>query len=151
MKQQVSLREANQHFSRYIEAVEKGARIVLSPADRVYLDMKYDADTALGYDWAGFVEVEDAYDWDPATLIAGVSEADVLGVEAPLWTETLMDIGDVEIMTFPRLPAIAEVAWSRSDRRTWDEFRTRLAAQAQRWAAMEIGRASCRERVWIPV
>ena len=124
--------------ARAVEAVEKGARIVLSPADRVYLDMKYDADTALGYDWAGFVEVEDAYDWDPATLIAGVSEADVLGVEAPLWTETLMDIGDVEIMTFPRLPAIAEVAWSRSDRRTWDEFRTRLAAQAQRWVAMDV-------------
>ncbi len=78
--------------ARAVEAVEKGARIVLSPADRVYLDMKYDADTALGYDWAGYVEVEDAYDWDPATLIAGVSEADVLGVEAPLWTETLTDI-----------------------------------------------------------
>ena len=37
----------------------------MSPADRVYLDMKYDADTPLGLDWAGHVEVRDSYDWDP--------------------------------------------------------------------------------------
>jgi hexosaminidase len=39
-------------------------------------------------------------------------------------------------MTFPRLPAIAEVAWSPADRREWEDFRFRLAAQAPRWEAM---------------
>jgi hexosaminidase len=122
--------------ARLLEAVRTGAQVLLSPADRTYLDMKYDAQTALGTDWAGCVEVRDAYEWDPATAIGGVTEADVIGVEAALWTETVADVDDVEFMTFPRLPAIAEVAWSPEDRREWEDFRLRLAAQASRWEAM---------------
>ena len=121
-----------------VEAVRRGAQVILSPADRAYLDMKYDGSTELGYDWAGYVDVRDAYDWDPATLIDGVEEADVLGVEAALWTETVAEIGDVETMAYPRLPAIAEVAWSPSGRRGWADFRLRLAAQETWWAAMGI-------------
>src|SRR5690606_15175728 len=54
------------------EAVRQGARLVLSPGNRAYLDMKYAADTPLGKDWAGFVEVRDAYDWDPGAYLADV-------------------------------------------------------------------------------
>jgi hexosaminidase len=124
--------------ARLLEAVRTGAHVLLSPADRTYLDMKYDARTAVGNDWAGCVEVRDAYEWDPATTIEGVNEADVIGVEAALWTETVADIGAVEFMTYPRLPAIAEVAWSPEKRRTWKDFRLRLAAQAPRWEAMAV-------------
>jgi N-acetyl-beta-hexosaminidase len=42
----------------------------------------------------------------PARLLPG-SGADVLGVEAALWTETVADIAAAEYMTLPRLPAIA--------------------------------------------
>jgi hexosaminidase len=49
-------------------AAARGNRIVLSPANRVYLDMKYDPHTALGLSWAGYVPVPDAYDWDPGSL-----------------------------------------------------------------------------------
>jgi hexosaminidase len=41
-------------------------------------------------------------------------------------------------MTYPRLSAIAEVAWSPEKRRTWKDFRLRLAAQAPRWEAMAV-------------
>jgi len=119
-------------------AVAQGARLVLSPADRVYLDMKYDAATPLGFEWAGHVEVRDSYDWDPATLVDGVGEADVAGVEAPLWSETLRTLADVETMLFPRLCAVAEVAWTPQDRRHWDDFRVRLAAEAPRWDAAGV-------------
>ena len=83
------------------------------PGDRVYLDMKYDAATPLGLEWAGHVEVRDSYDWDPATLVDGRGGGRRSpGVEAPLWTETLRTMEDVETMLFPRLCAVAEVAWS---------------------------------------
>jgi len=114
-------------------AVAQGARLVMSPADRVYLDMKYDAATPLGQEWAGHVEVRDSYDWDPATLVDAVGEDAILGVEAPLWTETLRTFGDVETMLFPRLCAVAEVAWTPQERRDWDDFRSRLASQAPQW------------------
>ena len=109
-----------------------------SPANRAYLDMKYDKTTALGLDWAARIEARDAYEWDPASLWSGVSETSILDVEAPLWSETTTNIRDVEFLAFPRLAEIAEVGWSRADRRSWDEFKVRLAAQAPRWTALGI-------------
>lgn len=120
-----------------LRAVQQGVPLVLSPAAKVYLDMKYDADTTLGLKWAGYVEVRDAYDWDPATLFEGVGEGDVLGIEAPLWSETLVTMADIEVMAFPRLPGIAEVGWSPAGR-VWEEYRGRLAAHAARWTAMGV-------------
>ena len=51
-----------------LQAVEQGAKVIVSPASRTYLDMKYDADTPLGLQWAGLVDVRDAYDWEPTEL-----------------------------------------------------------------------------------
>jgi hexosaminidase len=119
-------------------AAQQGAQLVMSPADRVYLDMKYDADTPLGLDWAGHVEVRDSYDWDPATLVDGVGEEAILGVEAPLWTETITTLREVETMLLPRLCAVAEVGWSPAGARDWEDFRARLAAEGRRWDAAGI-------------
>ncbi|MDQ1714842.1 MAG: hexosaminidase, partial [Frankiaceae bacterium] len=69
--------------------------------------------------------------------IPGAAAGSVLGVEAPLWSETLTTIADVEAMAFPRLPAIAETGWSTAGR-DWELFRVRLAAQAPRWDVMGI-------------
>jgi len=69
-------------------AVLQGAKVIMSPASKAYLDMKYDPSTPLGQDWAGYIAVKEAYTWDPASQVAGVLESDVLGLEAPLWTET---------------------------------------------------------------
>jgi len=44
----------------------------------------------------------------------------------------------VEYMAFPRLPGAAEIAWSPAAARKWEEYRTRLGAQAQRWSALGI-------------
>jgi hexosaminidase len=116
-------------------AVRQGVKLVMSPANRVYLDMKYTEATPLGQDWAGLIEVRDSYSWDPATLVDGVTERDVLGVEAPLWSETLVTPADVEYMAFPRLPSVAEIDWSPQSGRSWESFRLRLAAQGPRWDA----------------
>jgi hexosaminidase len=115
-----------------------GTKLILSPANRIYLDMKYDKTTVLGLNWAGFVDVQVPYEWDPATLLPRVPENAVLGVEAPIWSETLATIDDVESMAFPRLAAVSEVAWSSQRARRWDEFRARLGGQAPRWTALGI-------------
>ena len=113
-------------------------KLILSPANRIYLDMKYHEDTVLGLNWAGNVDVPVAYEWNPATLLPGVPETAILGVEAPIWSETLATMDDLEYMAFPRLAGVAEVAWSPQEGRQWTEFRTRLGAQAPRWTALGI-------------
>jgi len=118
------------------QAAAQGAKVILSPATRAYLDMKYDASTPLGLEWAGHVDVPDAYGWDPATHLPEVAEGDVLGVEAPLWTETVCSRADVEFMALPRLLGIAEIGWSPAAGRFWEEYRHRLAAHGPRLEAM---------------
>jgi hexosaminidase len=118
-------------------AVAKGVKFIFSPAHKVYLDMKYDASSALGLNWAGMIEVRTAYDWDPPSLIDGVPAASILGVEAPLWSETVATMRDVEFMAFPRIAAVAEIGWTPAGRK-WDEFSVRLGAQAPRWTALGI-------------
>jgi hexosaminidase len=120
------------------EAVKQGAKVIMSVANRAYLDMKYTTDTPIGQSWAAYIDVPDAYSWDPAAISPAVPASSILGVEAPIWTETLATIQDVEYLAFPRLAAIADVAWAQPAGRDWNEFKVRLGAQAPRWSALGI-------------
>jgi hexosaminidase len=131
------------------EAVDRGAKVIMSPADRTYLDMKYDASTPIGLSWAALIDVRRSYDWDPSTIAEGVPEAAVLGVEAPLWTETVDGIRDAEYLAFPRLASLAEVAWSPAERRSWDDFSVRLGRQGPRWSALGINFYRAPEIPWV--
>ncbi|MFC3897010.1 family 20 glycosylhydrolase [Lentzea rhizosphaerae] len=119
-------------------AAARGNKVIMSPANKAYLDMKYNSSTPLGLSWAGYIEVQTAYDWNPGTHLSGVPESAVRGVEAPLWTETIVTSRDIEFMAFPRLSAIAELGWSPWSTHNWDQFKVRLGAQAPRWATMGI-------------
>ncbi len=116
-------------------AHELGASIISSPAGTAYLDQKYDRSTPIGLAWAGFTEVEDAYSWDP--IPRDIPEQDVLGVEAPLWTETVDSRDDIDLLMFPRLLGHAEIGWARSGRE-WLEYRERLAEHGARLALSEV-------------
>ncbi len=118
--------------------VEKGAKVIMSPAKKAYLDMKYDSTTKLGLNWAGYIEVDTAYRWNPADYVQGLSKDNILGVEAPLWTETVTNIDEIEYMVFPRLPGYAEIGWTTAEQRDWETFKLRLANHGNRFKAMEI-------------
>ena len=62
----------------------------------------------------------------------------MLGVEAPLWTETVQNITAAEYLLLPRLPALAEVGWTAAAGKNWESFRTRIAAHAPRWRLLGI-------------
>jgi hexosaminidase len=129
-------------------AVEQGARIVMSPASRVYLDMKYDLATELGQSWAGCVEVQKSYEWEPLAVVDGLIDESVIGVEAPLWSETAVTLDDVEYLAFPRLPGINEIGWSTASGRNWEEYRVRLAEHGRRFEVMGIDYYRSPQVVW---
>ena len=120
--------------------VEQGGRVIMSPADVAYLDMAYEPDATLGLVWAnGPTSLEQAYDWDPADIVPGIGEEQLLGVEAPLWTETVRSIGDAEYLAFPRMAAVAEIAWSpRGARQSFADFASRLGSIEAVWDAAGI-------------
>jgi hexosaminidase len=119
-------------------AAQHGTTLVMAPANRAYLDMKYNSRTVLGQNWAGYIDVKDAYGWDPGAYLSGVPAQQVRGVEAALWTETIRTPADIEYMAFPRLPAIAELGWSPMSTHNVTAFKQRLGAQGPRWHVMGL-------------
>jgi hexosaminidase len=126
------------NVSNPLLAVKKGAKILMSPAKKAYLDMKYNANTKIGLKWAGYIEVDDAYNWDPATYVKGIGKENIIGIEAPLWTETVKNIKEIEYMAFPRIPGYAEIGWSPSAGKNWNEYKVRLGKHGKRMKAMNI-------------
>ncbi len=113
-----------------VDAATAGARVIMSPANRVYLDMRYTADFPLGQDWAGLVEVRDAYDWEPEQAVPGMPADAIEGVEAAVWTERIPTLDALFTMLLPRLTAVAEVAWTAPTARTGTT--TAAASRARR-------------------
>jgi hexosaminidase len=127
------------HSEKYVRmAIEKGAKILFSPSTKVYLDMQYDSTTRIGLHWAAYIEADSSYMWDPTTLITDLDKDRIVGVEAPLWSETVLNMDDIEYLVFPRLPGIAEIGWSSNANRSWEEYEARLANHEQKWKAMGI-------------
>ena len=139
-----------QHWTRDSSVLhaQRGGKIILSPGPHFYLDMKYDSATVLGLKWAGFIDLRTAYDWDPTTLIPGIGASSILGVEAPLWAETLITRQDYEYLAFPRLTAVAELGWSQPAQLGWEGFRRRVAAQGARLAALGVNFARVPGIAW---
>jgi hexosaminidase len=121
----------------YQSAKAQGVKIILSPANKTYLDMKYDEASPLGLNWVGYISVKDSYDWEPSNFMDKLEEQDILGIEAPLWSETLRTIKDIEFMAFPRLPGLAELAWSPKGQ-SWDEYKQRLAKHSKHMNKLDI-------------
>ncbi|MGV8857885.1 family 20 glycosylhydrolase [Rhodoglobus sp.] len=134
---------------RVASFIEQGGQIIMSPADAIYLDMKYASDEKLGLEWAdGPTTLHNAYNWDPAAITSGVTDEHILGIEAPLWTETIDNVRDLEYMVFPRIIAAAEIAWSPRSAHDWADFTRRLADWSPRLDAAEITYNRVNEVSW---
>lgn len=110
-------------------AREKGMKMIIAIASKTYLDMKYNKETPYGLDWAGYIPIETAYNWD---LTDYAPEDLILGIESPLWTETISTVDEMEYMIYPRLLGYAEIGWTPKDLRNFDEYKERLKAQGER-------------------
>jgi hexosaminidase len=129
-------------------AAKQNAKVIMSPATKAYLDMQYDSTTKLGLHWAAYIEIDSSYIWNPATMVPGVTKVNILGVEAPVWTETITNMEELEYMAFPRLPGLAEIGWSPQSARDWEGYRTRLGNQARRLKAMDINYYPSKQIPW---
>jgi hexosaminidase len=121
-----------------ILAKNQGNQVLLSPAKKSYLDMQYDSLSRIGLHWAAYIELDSAYLWDPATYVKGLAKEDILGVEAPLWSETVTNRADINYLAFPRLAALAEVAWTSKEKRSWEGFASRIPIQGDRWTIQGV-------------
>ncbi len=138
------------HSQKYAQtAVEKESKIIMPPSTKAYIDMSYDSTTKLGLHWAAYIEVDSAYRWNLATHVKGIGRENILGIEAPLWSETITTMDDIEFLAFPRLPGYAEIGWSPENGRAWDEYKVRLGNHGPRLTAMEVNFYRSSKVPWI--
>ncbi|WP_034041641.1 family 20 glycosylhydrolase [Wocania ichthyoenteri] len=109
-------------------AVDKGMKIIMSPAKKAYLDMKYDTLSKHGLHWAAYIPVDTAYIWTPESY-EGIPIKNILGLEAPLWSETISNIEELEYLAFPRAIGYSELSWTTQENRDWENYKVRLANQ----------------------
>jgi hexosaminidase len=100
--------------------------------------MQYDSTSKLGLHWAAYIELDEAYNWDPAKYVNTIARENIIGVEAPLWSETATNMEDIEWLVFPRLPGYAEIGWSVPASRNWEEYKVRLGKHGARMKAKGI-------------
>lgn len=106
-------------------AEEKNMNIIVSHAQKAYIDMKYYKDSPLGLTWAAYINTKTAYEWDPTDY---APEQNILGIENPLWSESIQTIEELEYLAFPRLLGHAEIGWTPKHMRGWDDYSDRLRA-----------------------
>jgi len=109
-------------------AVSKKTKIIMSPAKKMYLDMQYDKLSKHGLNWAGYIPIDTAYLWSPEAY-EGIPMENILGIEAPLWSETISNIDELEYLAFPRAICYSELGWTTQKNRDWKNFKLRLANQ----------------------
>lgn len=123
------------------EAIENGNNVIMSPRTHCYLDY-YQADPATNDEpeaIGGLLTLETAYSFNP--IPEGISDArqrQVLGIQGNLWSEYLPNARQMEYMAFPRLTALAEVAWSPLESKDWAGFRQRLQPMLKRLELLGI-------------
>ena len=110
-----------------IKAAKDGHDVIMTPGNYMYFDF-YQADpktqpAAIG----GFTPVKQVYSYNPMPAELNETEGKhILGVQANTWTEYMPNADHVEYMVFPRLLALAEVAWTPQELRTWADFKPRM-------------------------
>jgi hexosaminidase len=62
----------------------------------------------------------------------------VVGVQGCAWTEFMNDEKQLEYMIFPRLLAVAEMAWTQEKKRDWQDFKPRMNAHIPQLQARGI-------------
>jgi hexosaminidase len=117
-----------------ITAARAGHDAVMSPRIPCYFNYKRWKDQeGPGHSRRGGLALEQVYSYQPTPAELSPKEArHILGAQGNVWTEFIPTSSDVEFMAFPRMCALAEVVWSPSQLRNWDDFKKRLRIHAQR-------------------
>jgi hexosaminidase len=129
-------------------AVSVPVPVIVSPLPYCYLDVPYaepsaDASQADRLDRLGLRvyaprTVAESFGWDPGEALGPGRAGQVAGVEAAIWAETITGFDDLSFLLLPRLPGVADKAWSAPRSGPWPAHRGRLARHGRLWAQDDL-------------
>ncbi|WP_294225536.1 family 20 glycosylhydrolase [uncultured Chryseobacterium sp.] len=122
-----------------VEAAKSGHFAVMTPGAYCYFD-HYQGDPATEPNaFGGFTPLDKVYSYQPVPEELNVTQSKyILGVQANLWTEYILDFKQVQYMIFPRMLALSEVAWGTSDAKNYKEFERRVINEFETLDKMSV-------------
>lgn len=109
-----------------LKAIEAGHKAIMTPGEFCYIDSYQDAPDTQPEAIGGYLPLEKIYSYNPIPENISEEKTDLIyGVQANLWSEYIPTEKDVERMVYPRLLALAEVAWSDPSHKDFIDFRKR--------------------------
>lgn len=133
-----------------LKSVEMGHEVIMTPNKYCYIDLKQghdDLEPNLGYSQL-LLSTAYSYQVIPDQLSEDKRKL-IKGIQANMWTESISDWGKLTYMTYPRLHAIAETAWTSQRKKNWDNFIDRLYPQLERLDAQKTRYAVSAFSPWI--
>jgi len=125
---------------RGIEAAKKGHYVIMTPSRYCYFDSyqsgrRNEEPLAQG----GYLSLSMVYQYDPIPRELTDSQKQyILGTQGNLWTEYVPDIRQAEYMVYPRACALAEVAWTPADKKSYSQFVIRLREHSRRLGVLNV-------------
>ena len=113
-----------------IKSARMGHDVIMTPSNFLYFDF-YQADPKTQpYAIGGYTPVKTVYSYNPvpADSLDAEQQQHIIGVQANTWTEYINDEKHLEYMMFPRALAVAELAWTPQELRSWADFKPRMNA-----------------------
>lgn len=110
-----------------IKAAKMGHNVVMAPNTHCYFDFYQTGDTeneplSIG----GCLTVEKVYSLEPTEALTAEQAEHILGVQANLWTEYISSAAHAEYMVLPRMAALAEVQWTKPEKKDYGDFTKRI-------------------------
>ena len=106
-----------------IQAVRAGHRAIMTPGEYCYFDAYQDAPYSQPEAIGGYLPLHKVYGYNPVPDSLTVEEKKLIeGVQANLWTEYIPTESHAEYMLYPRVLALAEVAWTLPANKSWRNF-----------------------------
>jgi hexosaminidase len=109
-----------------LAAIRSGHKAIMSPGQYCYLDGYQDAPYSQPEAIGGYLPLKKVYGYEPVPDSLSADKAKLMyGVQANLWTEYIPTEEHAEYMLYPRAIALAEVAWSKPENKSWEDFHRR--------------------------
>ena len=109
-----------------LKAIEGGHRAIMSPGGYCYFDSYQDAPHTQPEAIGGYLPLKKVYSYDPIPETFTPEQAALMyGVQANLWAEYIPTKEHMEYMIYPRILALAEVAWSPVANKNYEDFHGR--------------------------
>lgn len=122
-----------------IEAAERGHDAVMSTNETYYFDYAQGEHAEEPLAIGGKITLRKVYEFQPIPPELTTEQANhVMGVQCQLWTEYIPSVSRLEYMAFPRVCALAEVAWSAAEGRDYADFKRRLARHLKRLDCQDV-------------